>query len=126
MIERFICYFKTRGERRATSAFVRHLVTYLSISDNGQSQSSQAVASPSNIESHCRPTVSKKAKLFSFMSSSASNTSSQSSTQLRIVEKQFASFSAKDIGGQGINVFNEKRFRALRPLISSYFVHSTS
>jgi len=90
--------------------------TISSTSDNGHSQSSaQAVTSPSNIESQCRPTVSKRAKLFSFMSSSASNTSSQSPTQLTIadVEKQFELFSAEDVGGHGITVFNEKRFSAL-------------
>jgi len=51
MIERSTCYFKTRGERRATSAFV-YATCNSSTSDDGHSQTSaQAVAFPSNIES---------------------------------------------------------------------------
>jgi len=62
------------------------------------------------------------------MSSLASCTSSQSSAQLTIadVEKQFALFSAADIGGRGISVFNEKLFSALRPLTRTLFTAQAS
>jgi len=62
------------------------------------------------------------------MSSSASSTSSQSSTQLTIadVENQFALFSAEDDGGQRISVFNEKQFSALRPLARTLFTAPAS
>jgi len=48
---------------------------------------------------------------------------SQSSTQFTIadVEKQFALFSAEDVGGHGISAFNEKRFSALQPLARTLF-----
>lgn len=100
-----------------------------SSSDHGQAQSSaQAVASPSNIESQCTPTVSKRAKLFTFMSSSAPSSSSQSPKQITSadVDQQFALFSSDDVGGQGIGVFNEKRFRALRPLARTLFTAPAS
>ena len=61
------------------------------------------------------------------MSSSASSTSSQSAELTPPdVEKQFALFSADEVGGQGISVFNEKRFRALRPLARTLFTAPAS
>jgi len=110
MVERSICYFKTRGERRAILAFVRHLATHQLLMMVICSHKRRP-PSPSNIESHCRPTVWKKAKLFVHVIVSIKHKLSVINTTHDIadVEKQFALFSAENVGGERMSVINEKR-----------------
>jgi len=66
---------------------------------------------------------------FTGIQSSAPNTStSRSPTHITSadVDQQFALFSSGDIGGQGITVFSEKRYRALRPLARTLFTAPAS
>ena len=77
------------------------------------------------------PPVSKRAKLFSFMSRQSNVTSKGAAANVSLtvkdISQQFTLFASdKGIAGQGLQIFNDLRFNGLRPLARKLFTAPAS
>jgi hAT family C-terminal dimerisation region len=95
---------------------------------NPQSESASIVIKET---SSVAPPVSKRAKLFSFMLPNNNIQSTNAATNVNLtvkdISQQFTLFvSDNGIAGQGLQVFNDKRFNGLRPLVRKLFTAPAS